>query len=87
MNTTLYLIQAVLYLLAVGSIPVALTKRPLNRKIRLAVALCPIVLGMAFNFVAHQRSGIFVALMGLWALFFVTIHPNHKQDTEKESEA
>ena len=73
---TNYLIQAILYLLAVGAIPIALTKREINRKIRLVVAICPILLGLIYYFTTKQSSGIFVALMGLWALFFVTIHPN-----------
>lgn len=84
MSNLLYILQALLYLLAIGSIPVALTKRKISRKVRLAVALFPIALGVMFYLFAHQKSGLFVALMGLWALFFVTIQP---QSTEEEDKA
>ena len=76
MTTALYLLQVILYLSAIAAIPVALTKRKVNRKIRLIVALCPILLGLIYYFATNQSSGIFIALMGMWALFFVTIHPN-----------
>ena len=83
MTTTLYLIQVILYLSAIAAIPLALTKRKVNRKIRLVVALCPILLGLVYYFTTKQSSGIYVALMGLWALFFVTIHPDKHQDKEE----
>ena len=87
MTTATYLFQAILYLLAIAAIPVVLTKRPLSRRLRLVVALCPIVLGLFFYLLARQTSGVFVALMGLWTLFFVTIHPRQSQDERKEDEA
>ena len=81
---TYYFIQVILYILAIGAIPVALTKRKVNRKLRLVAGLCPVVLGLLFYLMAKQSSGIFVALMGLWALFFVAIHPNRKPEEKKE---
>lgn len=83
MTTTNYLLQVFLYLLAVGAIPLALTKRQVSRKIRLLVSLCPVLLGLFYYLVTKQTSGIFVALMGLWALFFVTVHPGQQHNEEK----
>ena len=68
-----YILQAVLLLIAVASIPIALTKRPLSRYIRMGVALCPIVFGLLFYLIADKTGGIFIALMGLWALFFIVV--------------
>ena len=36
-----------------------------------------------FYLFAHQKSGLFVALMGLWALFFVTIQPKSNEEEDK----
>jgi hypothetical protein len=85
MTNTEYLIQALLYLTAIAAIPLSLTKRPISRLLRLVAALCPIALGIAYYIMANQTSGIFVALMGLWALFFVTIskpRPEKKEELE-----
>ena len=81
---TSYLIQVFLYVLAIAAIPVALTKRKVGRVIRLVVALCPVLVGLLYYFTTKETSGIFVALMGLWAMFLVTVHPGQSRSEEKE---
>ncbi len=84
MSNILYLIQVLLYLLAICSIPVALSKRKLSRRVRIITALCPIILGLPFYLFTRQTSGIFVTLMGVCTLLFVWFHPQQSETEEEE---
>lgn len=79
-----YIFQ-VLCLLTLVAVPVSLSKKRFGRKVRMIVAFVPIVTGLASYLITHETNGIFVALIGLWALFFVTIHPHKDDENDKGS--
>ena len=79
-----YILQTLLIIVTLVAIPLSLTKKSLSRKWRALLTLCPIGLGLAYYLLYHEASAVFAALMGLWALFFITIHPNkNKQESEE----
>ncbi len=65
-----YLLQ-VLCLLTLVAVPIALSKKSLKRTIRLALAMFPVIFGTVYALMTRKTNGIFVALIGLWAVFFV----------------
>lgn len=74
-----YFLQ-VLCLLTLVAVPFSLSKKAFKRTTRLLLALCPIVYGSIYALVAHEKNGIFVALIGLWALFFIMANPQKKEN-------
>ena len=75
-----YILQ-VLCLLTLVAVPLSLSKKRFSRTTRLIISLVPVVFGLAYYLISHETNGIFVALIGLWAVFFVTVHPK-KEDAE-----
>ncbi|MBP5380171.1 MAG: hypothetical protein J6Y39_00355 [Bacteroidaceae bacterium] len=74
-----YLFQ-ICCLLTLVAIPFALTKKDMKRWIRMILALIPIVFGVLYYLFTRETNGIYVALTGLLALFFVAAHPNKKTE-------
>lgn len=83
MTTNQYILQTLLILVTLVALPLSLTKKSLPRKWRAIIALCPIALGLIAHLLYREAGGIFAALMGLWALFFITIHPDKKPEDEE----
>ncbi len=78
---TQYLLQ-VLCLLTLVAVPLSLSKKHLSRTKRLIIALVPVVVGLVYYLFTNETNGIFVALIGLWAVFFVTVHPRRNKDMD-----
>ena len=76
-----YIFQ-VLCLLTLVAVPLSLSKKHFHRITRLLLALFPVIFGLAYYQITDERNGIFVALIGLWAVFFVTVHPHKVKDEE-----
>ena len=67
-------------LLTLVAVPFALTKKDMKRWKRMLLALLPIVFGVLFYLFTRETNGIYGALTGLLALFFVAAHPDKKSD-------
>lgn len=80
-----YILQ-VLCLLTLVAVPLSLSKKSFSRTTRLVIALIPVVLGLVYYLTVRETNGIFVALIGLWAVFFVTVHPKKDKETENSDE-
>jgi len=80
-----YILQ-VLCLLTLVAVPLSLSKKSFSRTTRLVIALIPVVLGLVYCLTTRETNGIFVALIGLWAVFFVTVHPKKDKETENSDE-
>ena len=65
-----YILQ-VLSLLSLLALPFALSKKSIKRTHRLALAMCPVVIGVAYALAFKGNNGIFIALIGLWGVLFV----------------
>lgn len=78
-----YLLQ-VLCLLSIAAVPLALSKRTVNRLQRLALAMFPVVMGVTCALLFHETSAIFVALIGLWTVFFVMA--NRKKERKENDD-
>ncbi len=85
MTTYHYIAQLILCLLIVVCFPVALMQRKISRLIRLALSMSLIFYGLAFYLYFREVSGIVAALIGLWALFFVTIHSRRQKGEDSQS--
>ena len=79
-----YIFQVILCLLIIVITPLSLTKKKLSRQIRMILALCLTLYGVGFYLFTEEVGGIVAALIGLWALFFITIHPTHTNNQEEE---
>ena len=80
-----YILQ-VLCLLTLVAVPLSLSKKSFSRTTRLVIALIPVVLGLTYYLTVRETNGILVALIGLWAVFFVTVHPKKDKETENSDE-
>ncbi|MBQ7571691.1 MAG: hypothetical protein IJT19_05560 [Bacteroidaceae bacterium] len=76
-----YIFQ-VLCLLTLVAVPLSLSKKHFHRITRLLLALFPVIFGLAYYLITRETNGIFVALIGLWAVFFVAVHPRKREESE-----
>ena len=76
-----YILQ-VLCLLTLVAVPLSLSKKHFSRTTRLIVSLIPVAFGLVYYLITNETNGIFVALIGLWAVFFVTVHPRKNEDED-----
>ena len=74
-----YLLQ-VLCILTIIAVPVSLSKKSIKRSVRILIAMLPVVAGILYFLLLHENSGIFLALIGLWAQFFIFVHPKKQDD-------
>lgn len=70
-----YIAQVILCLAIVVCTPLSLTKRRLSRRWRTLLAFFLTLYGVAYHLIFAEVGGIVAGLIGLWALFFITIHP------------